>query len=131
MRPNIEISHRLNGEVKDYAARHDMSAGDAYQRVIETGLEALEVQDAAPDWDYLSEQYGLDDDERAAVQAIHQIVAEHHPGWAQKQDIIARAHEEYPADKDTDWWWRQLVTECLVDAGVIEKREGGLVRLAE
>lgn len=42
MRPNIRISHALNGRVKDYAAENDLDTSDAYQRVIEEGIEVLE-----------------------------------------------------------------------------------------
>lgn len=41
MRPNIQISHALNGRVKDFAADNDMPAEEAYRRVIEAGLEEL------------------------------------------------------------------------------------------
>jgi len=42
MRPNIQISHQLNGRVKDYAARHDLTTGEAYKQIIEAGLAELE-----------------------------------------------------------------------------------------
>lgn len=42
MRPNIDISHQLNGRVKDYAEEHDLTTEEAYQQVIEAGLDALE-----------------------------------------------------------------------------------------
>jgi len=42
MRPNIQISHQLNGRVKDYAAANDLTTGEAYKQVIEAGLEKLE-----------------------------------------------------------------------------------------
>jgi hypothetical protein len=42
MRPNIQVSHTLNGRVKDYAVEHDMDVGDAYRQIIERGLEELE-----------------------------------------------------------------------------------------
>lgn len=45
MRPNIEITHQLNGRVKDYAAEHDLDLSEAYKRIIETGLEELEARD--------------------------------------------------------------------------------------
>jgi hypothetical protein len=41
MRPNIQISHELNGRVKDYAAEHDITVGEAYRRIINRGLEEL------------------------------------------------------------------------------------------
>lgn len=47
MRPNIEITHQLNGRVKDYAARNDLNLGEAYKRVITRGLEALEGEESA------------------------------------------------------------------------------------
>jgi hypothetical protein len=45
MRPNINISHTLNGRVKDYAEQQDTSLEDAYQEIIEAGLEAVEHPD--------------------------------------------------------------------------------------
>ncbi len=44
MRPNIRITHALNGRVKDYAAEHGLSTSEAYERIIETGLETLEAE---------------------------------------------------------------------------------------
>ena len=43
MRPNIQISHQLNGRVRDYAARNDLTAEEAYKRVIEAGIGELEA----------------------------------------------------------------------------------------
>ncbi len=45
MRPNIDISHTLNGRVKDYAEQQDMSLEKAYREIIEAGLEAVEHPD--------------------------------------------------------------------------------------
>ena len=42
MRPNIDITHTLNGRVKDYAEENDLNLGEAYTQIIETGLEELE-----------------------------------------------------------------------------------------
>ena len=42
MRPNIQISHTLNGRVKDYADANDMDLSEAYRLIIKTGLEELE-----------------------------------------------------------------------------------------
>lgn len=42
MRPNIQITHQLNGRVKDYAAANELDLDEAYREVIETGLEELE-----------------------------------------------------------------------------------------
>lgn len=50
MRPNIQISHSLNGRIKDFAARHDMSVPQAYRLVIRTGIEDLEERDELPDY---------------------------------------------------------------------------------
>jgi len=41
MRPNIDISHTLNGRVKDYAEQRDVSLEEAYREVIEAGLDAV------------------------------------------------------------------------------------------
>ena len=45
MRPNIDISHTLNGRVKDYAEQEDKDLEEAYQEIIEAGLEAVEHPD--------------------------------------------------------------------------------------
>jgi len=45
MRPNIDISHTLNGRVKDYAEQQDQTLEEAYREVIEVGLESLETQE--------------------------------------------------------------------------------------
>ncbi|WP_247010745.1 hypothetical protein [Halorientalis litorea] len=45
MRPNIDISHTLNGRVKDYAEQEDKDLEEAYQEIIEAGLEAVEHAD--------------------------------------------------------------------------------------
>lgn len=42
MRPSIDISHALNGRVKDVAEDRELSLDEAYQLIIETGLEELE-----------------------------------------------------------------------------------------
>lgn len=49
MRPNIQISHSLNGQVKDFAAQHDLSTGEAYRMIIQVGLEDLRGRDELPD----------------------------------------------------------------------------------
>jgi len=45
MRPNIDISHTLNGRVKDYAEQESKDLEEAYQEIIEAGLEAVEHPD--------------------------------------------------------------------------------------
>jgi predicted DNA-binding protein len=45
MRPNIDISHTLNGRVKDYAEQQDVTLEEAYREIIEAGLEAVEHPD--------------------------------------------------------------------------------------
>jgi hypothetical protein len=45
MRPNIDVSHTLNGQVKDYAEQQDIGLTEAYQEIIEAGLDAVEHPD--------------------------------------------------------------------------------------
>ena len=45
MRPNIDISHTLNGRVKDYAEQQGVSLEEAYQEVIKAGVEVVEHPD--------------------------------------------------------------------------------------
>jgi len=42
MRPNIDVSHTLNGRVKDYAEANDLTLAEAYQEIIKAGLDQLE-----------------------------------------------------------------------------------------
>lgn len=42
MRPNIEITHQLNGRIKDLAEARNESVEETYRAVIETGVEVLE-----------------------------------------------------------------------------------------
>jgi len=45
MRPNIDVSHTLNGRVKDYAEQQDIDLTEAYQEIIKAGLDAVEHLD--------------------------------------------------------------------------------------
>mgnify|MGYP000232917685 CR=1 FL=1 len=45
MRPNIDISHTLNGRVKDYAKQQDVTLEEAYREIIEAGIEVVEHPD--------------------------------------------------------------------------------------
>jgi hypothetical protein len=42
MRPNIDISHQLNGRVKDLAEARSDGIEETYEAIIKAGLEALE-----------------------------------------------------------------------------------------
>ena len=43
MRPNVEITHTLQGRIKDFAEERDLTLSEAYAEVLEAGLEALET----------------------------------------------------------------------------------------
>ena len=45
MRPNIDVSHTLNGRVKDHAEQQELELTEAYREIIEAGLEAVEHPD--------------------------------------------------------------------------------------
>lgn len=45
VRPNTDVSHTLNGRVKDYAARNNLDLKEAYRQIIERGLEELEGEE--------------------------------------------------------------------------------------
>ena len=45
MRPNIDVSHTLNGRVKDYAEQQGIDLTEAYRKIIEAGLETVEHPD--------------------------------------------------------------------------------------
>ncbi|AFZ74607.1 hypothetical protein [Natronobacterium gregoryi] len=42
MRPNVDITHQLNGRVKEYADANDLDVDAAYTEVIEAGVDELE-----------------------------------------------------------------------------------------
>lgn len=41
MRPNIDISHTLNGQIKDFADENDLDTSAAYRIIIKAGLKAI------------------------------------------------------------------------------------------
>lgn len=49
MRPNIQITHTLNGRVKDLAASWGINLDEAYRIVIESGLDDLEPDSVETD----------------------------------------------------------------------------------
>lgn len=87
MRPNIQISHELNGRVKDWAAEHGLSTSEAYRIIIEAGVEQLGL----PEVDIVE----IDEEEHSAIydcpcgasfdrfEPFHEHVQEQHP----EQDI--------------------------------------------
>lgn len=63
MRPNIDISHTLGGRVKDWAEANDVDdLSEAYTRVLEAGLEALEA-DPEPDGGVAAEEAAEETDD--------------------------------------------------------------------
>ena len=45
MRPNVEITHTLQGRIKDFAEERDLSLSEAYTELLEAGLDTSETQD--------------------------------------------------------------------------------------
>ena len=45
MRPNVEITHTLQGRIKDFAEERDLTLSEAYTELLEAGLNTLETQD--------------------------------------------------------------------------------------
>lgn len=46
MRPNIQISHQLNGRVKDFAAKQELDLDEAYREIIQEGIEKVENEES-------------------------------------------------------------------------------------
>ena len=44
MRPNVEITHTLQGRIKDFAEERDLTLSEAYTELLEAGLDTLETQ---------------------------------------------------------------------------------------
>ena len=45
MRPNVEITHTLQGRIKDFAEERDLTLSEAYTELLEAGLDTLETQE--------------------------------------------------------------------------------------
>jgi 2-iminoacetate synthase ThiH len=45
MRPNVEITHTLQGRIKDFAEEEDLTLSEAYTELLNAGLETLETQE--------------------------------------------------------------------------------------
>ena len=45
MRPNVEITHTLQGRIKDFAEKRDLTLSEAYTELLEAGLNTFETQD--------------------------------------------------------------------------------------
>ena len=45
MRPNVEITHTLQGRIKDFAEEEDVTLSEAYTELLNAGLETLETQE--------------------------------------------------------------------------------------
>ena len=45
MRPNVEITHTLQGRIKDFAEERDLTLSEAYTELLEVGLDTLETQE--------------------------------------------------------------------------------------
>ena len=45
MRPNVEITHTLQGRIKDFAEERDLTLSEAYTELLEAGLDTLGTQD--------------------------------------------------------------------------------------
>lgn len=61
MRPNIQISHSLNGRVKDFAAAWGIKMDEAYRLVIEAGLAELYEGERTEDSDPTTEPMEFED----------------------------------------------------------------------
>jgi phenylacetate-coenzyme A ligase PaaK-like adenylate-forming protein len=45
IRPNVDITHTLQGRIKDFAEERDLTLSEAYTELLEAGLDTLETQD--------------------------------------------------------------------------------------
>lgn len=87
MRPNIRISHELNGRVKDYAAVSGQSLSEAYREIIEAGLREVRREDG---------HRKVVVDEPATKRTAHGPVAREES----LEEILTNV--EFPASKDRD-----------------------------
>lgn len=43
MRPNIDLSHATHGRVKDFAEERDITLTEAYEQLLNAGLDTVET----------------------------------------------------------------------------------------
>jgi hypothetical protein len=128
MRPDIRISHTKNGRIKDFAAERGLSTSEAYELIIDAGLEALVDEPPAIDWERLADEHDLDDDQLAAAQAVVDYCG---TGGATKDDILDDVYPDHAGDASRDWWWRSVVNEVLEEADVVESLNAKVVRVRD
>src|SRR6056297_1855266 len=149
MRPNIRISHTLNGRVKDYAAEHDLTVDAAYREIIEAGIADLQARENAgekpvetPPADTLPP--ALDDaiaawqpdkqiataTARAALRdAVTWLAAS--DGAAKKAAIVDGA---WPGEPSVDTWWGRAVRPglaALAEQGLVDRPTNKTYRIEE
>jgi hypothetical protein len=148
MRPNIQISHALNGRVKDYAADHDLSTPEAYERIIRAGLADLDG-DGQPDSETGGQPATADEhadpaptpDARAqlrphvagsgpllerrldALEAMVEYLQAH--GEATKGDLLPLADPDAVDYKDADSVWSNLVKGTLSEVDGVQSPPSG------
>jgi hypothetical protein len=131
MRPNIEISHQLNGRVKDYAAASDQTTGEAYRQIIKAGLAVVEAQsDADADTTAPTDdgreivvpesvpERIAEADARAAIAATLELVASN--GGVERKEIIEEIAPAHPLGYDgigpRGAWWRKVIRPALEES---------------
>jgi len=130
MRPNIQISHERNGQIKDWAAERGIDTDEAYRQIICAGLESLVADAPSVDWDRVREACGFDDAELEAAQAVVDYCAQHR--GATKARLLADVYPNHATAKSEDWWWRQIVTEHgLESAGVLDGQNARVMEIAD
>ena len=45
MRPNVEITHTLQGRIKDFAEERNLTLSEAYTELLEAGLDTLKTRE--------------------------------------------------------------------------------------
>jgi len=143
MRPNIEISHQLNGRVKDYAAASDQTTSEAYREIIKAGLAVVEAQsDADADTtgptddgpeivvpESVPERIA-EADARAAIAATLELVASN--GGVERKEIIEAIASEHPLGYEDigprGAWWRKVMRPALEANGCSHTNGVGYTR---
>jgi len=141
MRPNIRISHTLNGRVKDYAAENGMTVTEAYEEIITTGLDVLEGRE-----DRDEKQVVSSEDSESLNSDVEELIRNWQPekqvntstardelrvavswlaefnGEAKRGDFIEGVYNG--ADLSEDSWWGRAVQpglRYLADNGIVKR----------
>jgi len=103
--------------------------GTSMDDVIQQLLDRPSPEPLAVAWPQVADAYSLTDAELAACRAIGDYVST--VGAATKGELKTAVYPGHETDKSAEHWYRVLVRETLVDAGVLTTEQTTVVRVGD